>query len=144
MLPFESYPNRGRQLLGKRAGGNSRHIYGLALQRLTGATRCAYCDVSLIDTYEHWLSMSVDHVIPSTAGKACGIPEQWLADYSNTVLCCAACNGFRNRYQVNACPTTLDDFFDLRDRIFLERKAALLKSHERERAYYESKPWLRN
>ena len=50
----------------------------------------------------------------------------------------------RNRYQINACPTTLDDFYDLRDRIFLERKAALLRSHESERAYYESKPWLRN
>ena len=143
MLPFESYPNRGRQLLGKRAGGNCRRIYGLALQRISGATSCAYCDVNLVDTYEHWLNMSMDHVVPSTAGKKCGIPEEWLADYSNTVLCCAACNAFRNRHPVSFCPTSLEEFYDLRDKIFLERKTLILKSHELDRTFFESKPWLR-
>jgi hypothetical protein len=130
VLPFETYPHQGRQLLGKRASGNCRHIYGLQLQILTGGTHCVYCDVSLIDTYEHWLNMQVDHVVPSTSGKKCGIPEEWLLDYSNTVLCCGACNGFKNRYEVTVCPTSLAEFYDLRNRIFIDRKLGILQSHE--------------
>lgn len=142
-IPFERYPSGGRQLLGKRPGGNCRHGYGLRLQRMTGQTYCSYCEVSLVDSYEHWLSMTVDHVVPTKCGTNCGIPQEWLTDFSNTVLCCGACNSFRNRYPSDKlpCPTTLAQFYELRDRLFLERRSIILASHEGERVFFKSKPW---
>jgi hypothetical protein len=50
-----------------------------------------------------------------------GISSKWSEDFSNTVLACAACNGFCNRYSpaghINVDPLTDQDFYDLRDRI---------------------------
>ncbi len=43
MLPFDSYPHRGRALLGKVASGNCHHGYGLKFRQVTGQTKCAYC-----------------------------------------------------------------------------------------------------
>lgn len=146
MNPFDTYPDNGRKLLGNVTGANCRHEYGLTLQRLTGQRSCAYCDLSLVDTYEHWLMLSVDHVVPRKAGLELGIPAQWLHDYSNLLLCCSACNGFRNRYRVHSdakAPESLDDFFALRDRIFGERKIAILKCHESERQFFNGRPWER-
>ena len=57
MMPFDRYPGRGTMFLGKCGGANCRHGYGLMLQQLTGQTSCAYCGLSLIHTYEHWLLM---------------------------------------------------------------------------------------
>ena len=57
--PFDRYPGKGRRLLGKRTGATCRREYGLRLQRITGHTRCAYCDLDLVGTFEHWLMMSV-------------------------------------------------------------------------------------
>jgi hypothetical protein len=146
MSHFDSYPGAGRELLGKCSGGNCRHEYGLKLQRLTGQTACAYCELSLVDTYEHWLLMSVDHVIPTRTGLALGISADWLADYCNTVLCCWACNGFGNRYQLAAetiVPTDFAAFVKLRDETFALRKTLILGCHPKERQFYDSLPWER-
>src|SRR4051794_9635423 len=144
MMPFDSYPHGGQKLAGRPKGANCRHEYGLKLQKLTGLGECAYCGMSLVDTYEHWLMMSVDHVVPTRAGQAVGIPDDWLADYANIVLCCSACNGFGNRYKLMAdvtTPASIDDFFALRDRVFDARKALILLAHDKERAFYDKKPW---
>ena len=144
MQPFDSYPHGGRQLLGKRRGANCRHEYGLELQRLSGQTMCAYCGQSLIDAYTHWLLMSVDHVVPTKAGRALGIRTEWLGDRCNTVLCCSACNGFGNRYQLpvnTPPPESLDAFINLRDATFAERRALILECHEKERCFFVGKPW---
>ncbi len=70
MNPFEVYPGAGRVLLGKpKNTSNCRYGYGLELQRLNGQTNCAYCQVSLIDDYYHWLLMAVDHVVPKGRSK---------------------------------------------------------------------------
>ena len=61
---------------------------------------CAYCDVSLVDDYYHWLLMSVDHVVPSSEAKRLGIPVASYEDYINLVLCCSGCNGFGNRFRL--------------------------------------------
>ena len=146
MEPFDNYPGGGRQLLGKMTGANCRHEYGLRLQKLTSQTSCAYCSVSLIDDYYRWLLMSVDHVIPMSAGQAAGIPQDWLEDYANTVLCCSACNGFGNRFKLTdntPIPSTDDEFFDLRERIFVKRRTLILASHDSERNFYRSRPWGR-
>lgn len=144
MMPFETYPMGGRELLGSGSGGNCRHEYGLKLQRLTGQTGCAYCGLSLVDTYEHWLMLSVDHVVPTVTGTLLGIPREWINDFCNTVLCCAACNGFGNRYELPAgsvMPTSLGQFCELRDATFSSRRPLILACHEKERAFFDSKPW---
>ena len=144
MIPFDIYPNRGTTLFGKCGGANCRHDYGLKLQRLSGQTACGYCGLSLIDTFEHWLLMSVDHVVPTRTGLAIGIPPIWLEDFCNTVLCCAACNGFSNRFKIPATvslPTGIEEFIALRDDMFLARKELILAAREREREFYQSRPW---
>lgn len=144
MKPFDGYPGNGRQLLGKHRGTNCRHEYGLDLQRLTKQTSCAYCGISLIETYERWLMLSVDHVIPTKTGLATGIKPKWLEDMSNMVICCSACNSFGNRFELprdTHAPETVDEFFELRDRTFIARKAVVLECHSRERRFFETKPW---
>lgn len=144
MMPFDSYPHGGNRLLGRRSGANCRHEYGLRLQRLTGQENCAYCGLRLVDSYEHWLMMSVDHVVPTRTGTVFMISTDWLEDYSNHVLCCSACNGFGNRYTLmpdTRSPSSIEEFFSLRDRVFLERKTLILLAHEKERAFFEKKPW---
>lgn len=131
-LPFDNYPEGGRQLLGRRKGNNCRKGYGLGLQRITGQTTCGYCGLNLVGTYEHWLHLEVDHVVPWGAGRVLGVPDTWLDDLSNLVLACSACNRFNNREKTPAemeCPATLDEFFNLRDDLFRQRKARILAAH---------------
>ena len=142
--PFSNYPNQGRALLAKVKGSNCRHEYRLQFMRKTEQTKCAYCDLDFGASYHNWLQMALDHVVPTKTGLERCIPIVWLDDISNKVLACSACNGFRNCYRLSdeeTCPTTLDRFYDLRDRVFLARKALILESHAREKAFFESKPW---
>jgi hypothetical protein len=144
LLPFVSYPSQGRMLIGRVRGGNCRHEYGLRHQRLTGQTSCAYCNLDFTLCYENWLMMALDHVIPASVCSSTGIHIEWMDDHANRVLCCAACNGFKNRWTPDeplACPTTLDGFFDIRDSIFILRRYQILQSHISERRFYEGKPW---
>jgi hypothetical protein len=135
MLPFDLYPDGGRQLMKAGKGASARHEYGSELMQRTGQRRCAYCETDLTATYQTWLTMVVDHVIPIKLCKSSHIRESWCWDYSNAVLACAACNGFCNRYSPSfhiVPPETLEAFYDLRDKIFNERKkliAASAKSH---------------
>src|SRR5947209_5141475 len=101
MSPFDAYPSGGQILLGKpKNQANCRYGYGLELQLLTGQTKCAYCQVSLIDDYYHWLLMSVDHVVPKGEALRLGVPLEYYEDFINLVLCCTGCNGFGNRYRL--------------------------------------------
>jgi hypothetical protein len=143
-MPFDRYPGGGTMFLGKCEGGNCRHGYCLTLQQLTGQTSCAYCGLSLVDTYEHWLLMTVDHVIPTKAGLALGIEQSWLDDFCNTVLCCSGCNSFRSRYELPATapsPTDVDGFAALRDAIFAARKDLIVSALHEEREFYRGRPW---
>jgi hypothetical protein len=146
MNVFDRYPLRGRTLLGrpKDLTGACRSGYGLGLQRLTGETSCAYCGVSLIDDYHHWLLMSVDHVVPGGEARRVGIDAQLYEDAINLVLCCSGCNGFGNRYRCVADPQsvwTLEGFLALRDRIFAERFERIAARRAAEIAFFESGPW---
>lgn len=145
MKPFQDYPLGGVQMLGRIPdSGNCRRGYGLKLQILTKQTQCAYCGMSLVDTYEHWLLLTIDHVIPTGQGAIVGIPDDWLKDYANAVLCCSACNGFCNRFRLpegTSRPPDFRGFTELRDEIFRQRMKALIKAHEKERAFYTRNPW---
>jgi hypothetical protein len=144
-LPFDRYPHRGRSWFGKRSGGNCRHEYGLQFMKITRETCCAYCGIDLTSTFERWLTISLDHVVPTSV---CGttVPVPWREDYANSVLACSACNGLDNRYQPEAALTDgLDEetFFALRDEIFVERKERILRRREAELGFFDSRPWLR-
>ena len=143
-LPFESYPERGRALLGAIRGSNCRKGYGLKLMKITGQTCCAYCGMSLVEPYTNWLQMAVDHVVPQSVGRGFALSAEWIHDASNCDLSCAACNGFGNRYrppEATLCPTTLEEFWQLRDRIFTERWAIIRDKHAEERRFFDSTPW---
>ncbi len=88
--------------------------------------------------------MVVDHVIPIGLCESTHIHEKWYGDYSNTVLACAACNGFCNRYNPSfgiVPPDTLEAFYNLRDKIFDERKRFIAARHEEEREFFNGRPW---
>ena len=145
MKPFDDYPGDGKTLLPLRPGANTRWDDGPELQQLTGQTSCAYCGVSLIDDYCHWLLLNIDHVVPDKECNRLGIPDEWCWSYSNMVSCCYGCNGFDNRFQVSWEESTEEwtvaRFFALRDRVFKERKARILRRREEEIEFYESRPW---
>ena len=144
MLPFETYPGGGKTLLGPTPGDNCRHGYGLVLMKKTGQTCCAYCGLDFAASYENWLQMAVDHVVPISVCGSLSISPLWYEDCTNKVLACAACNGFDNRYkqpEVDTCPTSLDEFYALRDRIFRERTARIAERHRLERDYFERRLW---
>ena len=143
-LPFASYPLDGKALIGKVGGDNCRHGYGLDFMKKTGQIFCSYCNLDLVSTYQNWLSMSLDHVVPVSVGKALQISTDWIEDSANKVLSCTACNGFNNRYQFkgdHSSIQSLDEFFEFRDKIFAERKALILDRHACERKFHELKLW---
>lgn len=144
MKPFDMYPGKGYKLLGVLSDSNCRHGYCLKLQQLTHQKACAYCGLNLIEKYEQWLMMSIDHVIPIKAGKVRGISQYWLYDVTNSVLCCLACNGFGNRYKLPkdvSTPKSETEFFNLRDKVFKERSLLIKKYQKEERKFYKSRPW---
>ncbi|MGA2263276.1 MAG: hypothetical protein ABSH28_17810 [Acidobacteriota bacterium] len=139
-LPFLAYPGRGRRLLGQQAGANCRHDYGLTFARITGITNCSYCGVDLRSDYRAWLAVALDHAVPASVCRDLGIPVNWANDYANRVLACSACNSFDNRYRLTfvvGAPATLDEFFDLRDKVFQDRVGRIRACHDRERRFYE-------
>jgi 5-methylcytosine-specific restriction endonuclease McrA len=136
-LPFLSYPNGGRTLLGKPkwGDGTARRSYGLKALEWCGY-RCAYCGLDL-SSFEGWLQLSIDHVIPQQSQGA-GYPAAWILDATNVVAACMACNGYFNRAPVlDAVPVNLDAFYDVRDRVFLERKARIVARRDTERAWFD-------
>ncbi len=144
MQPFTSYPGQGRKLLGKVVGSNCRHGYGLKFMRVTGQTKCAYCGHDFTVSYENWLQMALDHVVPRSVCGSLRLHDDWVEDCSNKVLACGACNSFFNRYKPSwefDCPDTLDAFYDLRDRIFEDRKRPILQKHKDERAFFARRAW---
>ena len=143
--PFASYPKHGRELLGRRTVTTSRRGYGLELRRITGLGDCAYCGLDLFGSYEHWLLLQVDHVVPTTMGKRLNIPFEWLEDYANLVLACSACNTFANQFDdtsIGEAPRSFENFFDLRDKVFVARKPVILGCQTNEREFFDCKPWL--
>src|SRR5262249_36557075 len=131
-------------LLGKVVGANCRHEYGLKFMRITAQTKCAYCGHDFAASYENWLHMALDHVVPKSVCVGFGLGSEWVEDCANKALACTACNGFDNRYKPSphiACPLSLGEFFNLRDRIFAERKTTILRKHNEERQFFNGRPW---
>lgn len=145
MQPFDTYPGEGRDLLGQpKRKDNARYGYGLELQRLTGQRTCAYCQVSLVDDYYHWLLLSVDHVLPRGEAMRLGVPVKFCEDFVNLVLCCSACNGFGNRYTTSYAPRNqwdLESFIRVRDEVFVARSELIAARGKEELNFFLSRPW---
>ena len=147
MLSFEKYPGKGRELLGtgkmlKREF--AREVYEI-LYQLTGQDSCAYCGNKLLESFERWQVLAIDHVIPDETGKQKGIRDEWLQDLSNAVFSCVPCNRYKNKYQLlpaEACPESPAAFFDLRDRVFTERRELAARQRAKDLKGYQSHPWL--
>jgi hypothetical protein len=110
----------------------------------TGQTACAYCGLDFASSYENWLQMALDHVVPGNVCRSFALPDEWADDCTNKVLACAACNGFDNRYKqspVEVCPRSLAEFYQLRDRIFAERSLRIAERHRSEREFFERRLW---
>jgi 5-methylcytosine-specific restriction endonuclease McrA len=143
-LPFNAYPGGGRKQLKQRPGLITRYADGPEFMRITGAHKCAYCGLDFTARFEDWLTMVLDHVVPQSVCTKTGIDTAWVWSYSNAVLACAACNGFCNRYKPYESrdeSLSLPEFYDLRDRIFWERRELILATREKEREFFETKPW---
>lgn len=137
---FVRYPQGGRVLLGARCGANARREYGRQLHLLTGERCCAYCGLDLYASYEHWLLLQIDHVVPSGMARALGIPAAFFEDAINLVLACAGCNGFDNRYVDAAEPRAdwdLDAFLALRDATFIVRYERIAARRALERVFFD-------
>ena len=69
-----------------------------------------------------------------------GIPKSWHESYSNIVLACSGCNGFRNRYQVSWQEPKESwkesEFFELRDRVFIEKATQISAARCNEMRFY--------
>ena len=111
--------------------------------RKTHQTKCAYCGLDLSALYENWLTMALDHVVPYNTCVMWKLPEEWREGYTNRVLCCTTCNTFGNRYFPEGYPrpTTIEEFYALRDKIFVDRRQRILDRHMLERDFFDKKPW---
>lgn len=134
-LPFDAYPSGGRVLLGKPKGDLARRGYGRDALAWCGF-QCAYCGLDM-STFEGWLQLSVDHVVPQQA-TASGFPAEWVLGATNLVACCRSCNDLFNRDPVvDPLPPTLDAFYQLRDRLYLARRARIIERRAKERVWFE-------
>lgn len=134
-LPFAAYPKGGRKLLGKPKGDLARKGYGRDVLAWCGFA-CAYCGLDM-SVFEGWLQLSVDHVIPQQS-VAAGFPVEWVLDTTNIVACCRSCNDLFNRDpHVGTVPSSLESFFDLRDRLYLARRQRIIERRAEERAWFE-------
>ncbi len=124
--------------LGRPAQGDGtcRGGYGAAVVAYYGAD-CAYCGRDLSETYESWLDLSVDHVVPRNAVGA-GFPAEWIEDLHNHVPCCRACNEFLNGFRMaTEVPADIIGFLALRDSVLEAKRARAEDRHRRERQNYQ-------
>ena len=111
--------------------GSSRTGYGVPVFERIGYS-CLYCERDMKATYEDWLDLSVDNIVPYN------LIEKWIDDLSNAATCCRHCNEFLARFKLDSsAPKSLKEFFDLRDKVYLQKKELALSRHEEERAWFE-------
>jgi hypothetical protein len=136
MQPLEHYTERRHddlELPSSSDSANARHGYAKEAMKYWGGD-CAYCGRDLIEDYESWLHLSVDHVVPSSVlkswGKQCA---SWIGSRANLVPCCRACNEFLSRHPVgDDLPNDEQAFIAIRDRVIREKREKALRRHAQE------------
>jgi hypothetical protein len=101
--------------------GNDRRIAAIN----QGGDKCAYCGIYVAETYELSLRFTADHIIPQRMIDH-GYRQVWIDDLVNLVACCPECHELDLGFQLDTpAPRTKNGFFDLRDRVFVQRKARI-------------------
>lgn len=143
MQPFDDYPGGGRTMLRKMGRTNARREDGLWLMNHAGQSSCAYCGLSLVDDYNHWLLLNVDHVIPVKECERLRVPAEWHHSFANAVLACSGCNMFDNHFTVSWEQPREgweeSGFIDLRDKVFQERVIRIQSRRQAELFFFDSK-----
>jgi len=94
-----------------------------------------------MSSYEAWLDLSVDHVVPRNVVKRLGYPIEWVEDLVNLRTCCRACNEFLNQFKVaDAVPTDLGSFVALVAATLEAKREWVMRRHVSERAWYDE--WM--
>jgi hypothetical protein len=123
--------------------------------------RCAYCGLHLLEPYEHWLLLTVDHVIPKRLIQRNGRwgrlrnrkqIANWIEDATNCVICCSACNHFTSRIEISenilGNPPRNDSngewnrFLQMRNELFTQKREHAIKQHRAERIFW-NESWRR-
>lgn len=91
--------------------------------------RCVYCGVDGKESFDVWLTLTVDHLLPK------GHPHRDDADY--VVTACAFCNVAENRYFDKAQKLGLTFDKRTRDELVEQRRKFVLDRREEFRAFWE-------
>jgi hypothetical protein len=103
-----------------------------------GDLDATYCHRELESSYEAWLDLSVDHVVPRYLVRVAGFPSEWIEDLLNLVTCCRGCNEFLNGYRVSVeVPPNLAAFLVLRDTVLADKRSRAAKRHDAERHRFD-------
>ena len=150
MLPFDTYPENGREFFGQNPGTNARHNEAPKLIKETQQRRCAYCGVDLTSNYHQWLLITIDHVVPKQLAELLKIPTDFWNDYANCVLACSGCNGLCNQIykdlesappQPPGIQSDEQAFFDYRDSVFKDRHWRIAQARMAEMRYFDQRRW---
>jgi HNH endonuclease len=128
--------NRPRARLGVPSQGDGTVCggYGRTVFTMDQYT-CAYCGLRMLKEFDVFLQLSVDHVVPWST-KGCDLTL--IEDTANLVTCCRACTDFGDRYRTALpVPTSEDEFWDVRDRVFRERRSLILERRDQELERYK-------
>ena len=138
MMPFDLYPQGGSEPLGipQNGNGTARRGYGPPTFQVSGF-HCVYCGMDLGSSYSSWLSISVDHVVPRQIAWY-GARREWIDDRFNLVTCCRACNEFLQLQFGEQEPHMVQEFVEIRNRIFLAKCERARERHHEERMWFET------
>ena len=120
-------------------GANCRNGYGVPVIKYWEPS-CAYCGKDLMESYDNWLDLSVDHVVPICCQKTWG-PEcrEWIESMANAVPCCRACNEFLNGFRApETAPASESEFISLRNKELARKREHALQRHQQEQAAFEA------
>ena len=117
-----------------------RKGYGLQVFKRHGM-KCMYCDREMGTSYDAWLSISVDHVIPMSVLKKWGQGFAKMVDHvDNCVTCCRSCNEFLTGYRVDDnAPCSKEEFLSLVDMHLARKREHAQRRHLEEREWYEKR-----
>ena len=83
--------------------------------------KCVYCGFKG-DSFEKWLQLSIDHLIPKSQGGS--------DDSENLVTACNHCNSVTSSYQVPQEILAVDDI-DIQKKKIINEKKMIVVSHRR-------------
>lgn len=144
MTPFDTYPGKGLEPIGRVPIGESRQQMAQNFQRITGQTTCACCGTDFSEDLNQWLTMTLESVVPLPVCRRADIPGEWADDAANRMLLCAACDQLGRSVQLGTSTealATFEAFVEFRNAHFAERQKAIAARRRAELDFFNSRPW---